>query len=129
MRGDVERWEGMEGVWQGRKMFMDRKKEVFDAEEVHAIWMGLTAARDHEDDCAAFGPNAVIIFTHAQAALERIRNDDPGPGQWRVRCILRTERQLRQAGWTTEYLWVPGHKWNEVADEWAKDAAVGYAGL
>jgi ribonuclease HI len=117
MRGDVERWEGMEGVWQGRKMFMDRKKEVFDAEEVHAIWMGLTAARDHEDDCAAFGPNAVIIFTHAQAALERIRNDDPGPGQWLVRRILRTE-----------YLWVPGHKGNEVADEWAKDAAVGYAG-
>jgi hypothetical protein len=68
----------------------------------------------------------LTIFTDAQAALKRIRNDAPGPDQWLVRQILHTERQLRQVGWTTEFRWVPGHKGiegNEVADQWAKDGA------
>jgi hypothetical protein len=67
-------WKGAEVVWHGRKMFMDRNKEMCEL-----IWMGLTAARDHKDDWAAPGPKAVTIFTNARAALKRIRNDDPGP--------------------------------------------------
>jgi ribonuclease HI len=126
-----EGWTGCAAVWksddtwQGRKMFMGRNKEVFDA-ELYAIWLGLTAARDHQDEWAAVGPKSITIFTDAQAALKRIRNNDPGPGQWLARRILRTERQLRQAGWTTEFRWVPGHKGvegNETADQWAKEAA------
>jgi ribonuclease HI len=120
-------WRSGDG-WQGRKVFMGRNKEVFDA-ELYAIWMGLASARDHlKEDWA--GAKSITIFTDAQAALKRIRNDDPGPGQWLARRILRTERQLRQAGWTTEFRWVPGHKGvegNEVADQWAKDGA-GYSG-
>jgi ribonuclease HI len=102
-----------------------RHKEVFDA-ELYAIWLGLVSARKHQDEWKAVGPKSLTIFTDAQAALKRIRNDDPGPGQWLARRILRTERQLRQAGWTTEFRWIPGHKGiegNEVADQWAKEGA------
>jgi ribonuclease HI len=116
-------WKSGDG-WQGRKVFMGRNKEVFDA-ELYAIWIGLASARDHlKDDW--MGAKSITFFTDAQAALKRIRNDDPGPGQWLARRIIRTERQLRQAGWTTEFRWVPGHKGvegNEVADQWAKEGA------
>jgi hypothetical protein len=43
---------GSDGLgWQGRRIFMDRKKEVFDA-ELYAIWVGLTAARDCKNEWA-----------------------------------------------------------------------------
>jgi hypothetical protein len=77
------------------------------------------------------GPKSITIFTDSQAALKRIKNDDPGPGQWLARRILRTERQLRQAGWTTEFRWVPGHEGvegTEAADRWAKAGAAGALG-
>jgi ribonuclease HI len=118
-------WKGPDGCWQGRKLFMGRNKEVFHA-ELYAIWVGLMSARKHQDEWEAVGPKSLTIFTDAQAALKRIRNDDPGPGQWLARRILRTERQLRQAGWTTEFRWIPGHRGiegNEVADQWAKEGA------
>jgi ribonuclease HI len=118
-------WRNGEGGWQGRKIFMGRNKEVFDA-ELYAIWLGLKATRDHQGEWAAVGPKSITIFTDSQAALKRMKNDDPGPGQWLARRILRTERQLRQAGWTTEFRWIPGHKGvegNEVADRWAKEGA------
>jgi hypothetical protein len=50
------------------------------------------SARDHKNGWAALGSKSNTIFIDAQAALKRIRNDDPGPGQWLVRRILRTER-------------------------------------
>jgi ribonuclease HI len=97
---------------------MGRNKEVFDA-ELYAIWVGLKAAKDSINAWAA-GPRAVTIFTDDKEALKRSRNDDPGPGQWLARRILHTEWQLRQAGWTTEFRWIPGHRGiegNEVADQ------------
>jgi ribonuclease HI len=116
--------------WQGRKIFMGRNKEVFDA-ELYAIWIALRAARDNQDAWAAHltrlgGPQVITIFTDAQAALKRIRDDEAGPGQWLARRIIRVERQLRQKGWLTEFRWIPGHKGiegNEVADQWAKEGA------
>jgi ribonuclease HI len=122
-------WQNGEG-WQGRKIFMGRNKEVFDA-ELYAIWLGLKATRDHQVEWAAVGPKSITIFTDSQAALKRIKNDDPSPGQWLARRILRAERQLRQTGWTTEFRWVPGHKGvegNEAADRWAKAGAAGALG-
>jgi ribonuclease HI len=87
---------------------MERNKEVFDA-GLYAIWIGLASPRDHlKDDWT--GAKSITLLTDAQAALKRIRNDDTGSGQWLARTLLRTERQVCQAGWTTEFRWVPGHK-------------------
>jgi hypothetical protein len=113
------------GEWQGRKIFIGSNKEVFDA-ELYAIWLRLAATGDHQDEWAALGPKAIAIFTDVQTAFKRIRNDDPGPGQWLAQRILRAERQLHRVGWITEFRWVPGHKGiegNEAADRWAKEAA------
>jgi ribonuclease HI len=125
-------WKDSEDVWRGRKLFLGRNKEVFDA-EIYAIWVGLKAAKERagREGIDGPGPRAVTIFTDAQAALKRIGNDAPGPGQWLVRRILHTERQLRRVGWATEFRWVPGHKGiegNEVADQWAKEGAEASAG-
>jgi hypothetical protein len=52
-------------------------------------------------------------------------------GQWLAQRILHTERQLRQAGWLTEFHRVPGHYdivGKEVADQWAKAGAPGALG-
>jgi ribonuclease HI len=83
-------------------------EEVFDA-ELYALWVGLKAAKVRADEQVDGQPRTVAIFTDSQAALRRIRNDDPGPGQWLARRILHAERQLRQAGLTTEFHWIPGH--------------------
>jgi ribonuclease HI len=104
---------------------MGRNKEFFDA-EIYAIWVGLKAANDRAEREENDGPRAVTIFTDAQAALKRIRNEASGPGQWLVRRILHTERQLRQAQWTTEFRWVSGHKGiegHQEAHQWAKEGA------
>jgi hypothetical protein len=57
---------------------------------------------DHMDKWAACNP--IFADLDAQAALKRIWNDDTGPGQWLARPFFR------QAGWTTEFRWIPGHK-------------------
>jgi ribonuclease HI len=55
-------WKSGDG-WQGRKVFMGRNEEVFDA-ELYAIWIGLTSARDHlKEDWA--GAKSITIFTDA----------------------------------------------------------------
>jgi hypothetical protein len=102
---------------------MGRNKEVLNA-ELYAIWLGLMSVREHQEEWAAVGLKSLAIFTDAQPALKRIKNDDLGPGQWLTRRMLHTERQLRQARWSTELRWISGHKGiegNEVADQWAKD--------
>jgi hypothetical protein len=44
------------------------------------FWRGLKASKDGLDEWAQeLGTRAVAVFTDAQAALKRIRNDDTGP--------------------------------------------------
>ena len=70
--------------------------------------------------------SSVRIFTDSQAAMRRALNDRPGPVQREaIRCIYGAER-LRQRGVTVSIHWVPGHvgvAGNEIADQWAGDAA------
>ena len=66
------------------------------------------------------------IFTDSQAAMRRVIDDRPGPGQQEaIRSILGAER-LRQREASISVHWVPGHAGiagNEIADQWAGDAA------
>ena len=66
------------------------------------------------------------IFTDSQAAMRRVLEDRPGPGQQEaIRSILGAGR-LSQRGACISIHWVPGHAGiagNEIADQWAGDAA------
>ena len=66
------------------------------------------------------------IFTDSQAAMRRILDDRPGPGQaMAVRGIIGATRTHR-SGAVISVHWVPGHTGvtgNEIADQWASDAA------
>ena len=69
---------------------------------------------------------SVRIFTDSQAAMRRVLDDRPGPGQREaVRCIFGA-RRLQHRGVTISIHWVPGHAGitgNEAADQWAGEAA------
>jgi hypothetical protein len=60
---------------------MGRNKQVLDA-ELNAIWLGHKVACNYHDEWAAVGPKSLTIFTDAHAALKRIKNGGPSPGQW-----------------------------------------------
>ena len=68
----------------------------------------------------------VRIFTDSQAAMRRVLDDRPGPGQQEaIRCIVGARRLCRR-GAAVSIHWVPGHAGvagNEIADQWAGDAA------
>ena len=66
------------------------------------------------------------IFTDFQAAMSRLLDDRPGSGQLTaVRGIIGATR-IHQQGADISIYWVPGHAGiigNEIADQWAGDAA------
>ena len=79
---------------------------------------------------AGLGP-AITIFTDAQAALQRIKHDDQGPGQRLAQRVHVLETVLQSQGTSVEFRWVPGHKGipgNEEADRAAGQAAREVAG-
>ena len=66
------------------------------------------------------------VFTDSQAAMNRLLDDRPGPGQqMAIRGIIGATRAYQQ-GADISIHWVPGHAGvvgNEIADQWAVDAA------
>ena len=66
------------------------------------------------------------IFTDSQVAMRRILDDSPGPGHaMAVRGIIGATRTC-QSGAVISVHWVPGHAGvtgNEIADQWASEAA------
>ena len=66
------------------------------------------------------------VFTDSQAAMRRLTSDHPGPGQREaIRGILGAERVVSREA-SISIHWVPGHAGvagNEIADQWAGDAA------
>ena len=66
------------------------------------------------------------IFTDSQAAMRRVLDDRPGPGQqMAIRGIIGAMKTY-QRGASISVDWVPGHAGvvgNEIADQWAADAA------
>ena len=66
------------------------------------------------------------IFTDSQAAMRRILDDRPGPGQQVAIGGIIGAMKTYQKGASISISWVPGHAGvvgNEIADQWAVDAA------
>ena len=117
-------WRSPEGGWTGRRFQLGKNKEVFDV-EVFAVWQALRALeqrkeRDHEYN----------IFVGSTSAITRVREDAWGPGQRFGVAAIEVETRLAAAGNRVTIRWVPAHasaEGNEVADQYAKDAATGRA--
>jgi ribonuclease HI len=92
--------------------------------ELYAIQRAL-----HSTQCLLDGGQhftRLTIFSDAQAALRRLRNDDEGPGQLLTRRAFWAEDQLHRHGVNIEYRWIPSHigiPGNEATDAAAKRAA------
>ena len=68
----------------------------------------------------------INIFTDSQAAMLRPRDDRPGPGQSMAARGIRIAKEAIRGGATITIRSVPGHagvQGNEVADQWALEAA------
>ena len=77
--------------------------------------------------CLQATPGATFnIFTDSQAAMLRIQDDRPGPGQQAAVRGIRVAEEAYRRGASININWVPGHAGvpgNKVADQWAADAA------
>ena len=93
---------------------------AFDA-ELSALVRGIELCLLSTTPDAAFN-----IFTDSQAAMLRLRDDRPGPGQRLAARGIRVAREAIRRGASITISWVPGHAGvpgNEIADQWAVDAA------
>jgi ribonuclease HI len=113
----------VDGRYDSQEFYLGTNKEVFDA-EVLAICEALDIALRRQKD-GLLG-DTLVIFTDAQAALSRLRNDDEGPGQQLAHRAFNIESALGRRGIRIECRWVPSHvgiPGNEAADAAAKRAA------
>ena len=85
---------------------------------------------------SAYGPEQnecdreYTIFVDSTSATTRVRDDAQGPGQRFGAAAIEVEARLAAAGKRVTIRWVPAHagaEGNEVADQYAKDAATGRA--
>jgi len=108
--------------WVGARTHMGYNQETFDA-ECAALARALKLAARRRTT-----PEAVTIFTDAQAAIGRLVADEPGPGQKSTVMARKWIAVLRavRPEMRMEIRWCPAHEGgegNEKADEWAKQAA------
>jgi ribonuclease HI len=107
------------GRYESQEFCIGTNKEVSDAEGL-ALTIALRRRKE-----GLLG-DKLAIFTHAQAALLRLRNDNEGPGQQVTRWSFENEHELHREGVGIEYRWVPSHigiPGNEAADAATKRAA------
>ena len=93
--------------------------------ETSAIYQALRALDQRQESGRQY-----TVFADSTAALDRVRSDTRGPGQhFAVAAIEACARLLARDNEVT-VRWVPaqsGASGNEVADEYAKAAAIGEA--
>jgi len=78
-------------------------KEVYDA-ELYALLQAVKRFGQRGTTGRNF-----TVFTDAQAALDRCRNDHAGPRQILAKGIIRWSCVIRSQGNTLTLRWVPGH--------------------
>ena len=135
-RAEKEGKRGKEKTYKGRaRTFIRVGSERGMRAEAWSLRGGVTAfdaelsalVRGVELCCLQASPGAAFnIFTDSQSVMTRLQDDRPGPGQQAaVRGIL-VARDAYRRGASITVNWVPGHVGvlgNEVADQWAVDAA------
>ena len=110
----------------GRCYHLGTNKEVFDA-ETFAIHQTLRALDQRQESGHRY-----TVFADSTSAIDRVRSNALGPGQrFAMAAIEVCSRVLARDNEVT-IRWVPSHSkasGNEVADEYAKAAAMGEAPL
>ena len=107
-----------------RTPFPAGQQEAFDA-EVFAVWQALRALEQKSERDREY-----TIIVGSTSAITRVWDDAWGPGQRFGVAAIEVETRLEAAGNTVTIRWVPAHagaEGNEVADQYAKDAATGRA--
>ena len=114
-------WKTQEG-WTGRRFHLGTNKEAPDA-ETSAIYQALRALDQRQESGRRY-----TVFVDSISAITRVRGDALGPGQrFAVAAIGVCSRILTRDNEVTAR-WVPTHSGavgNEVADRYAKSAAIG----
>jgi ribonuclease HI len=90
--------------WKTHKIHLGNNKEIFDA-ELFAIAEALKLA--NRQLIGNKQTNTIQIYTDSSAALWRMQDTNPGPGQGITKTIVEREQILRHAGWKIEYHWCP----------------------
>jgi ribonuclease HI len=117
-------WKKPDEEWHQERYHMGNWKEIFDA-ELYAIAEALKLAfrRNIRNPTNI---ETVQVYSDSTAALQRIKDPNPAPGQWIMEKIVEMEHQIMEIGHRGEYKGVPGHaniKGNEIADAAARIAA------
>jgi hypothetical protein len=81
--------------WKTHKMHLGNNKEIFDA-ELFPIAEALKLA--NRQLISNKQTNTIQIYTDFSAALRRMQDAKPGPGQGITQIIVERERILRHAG-------------------------------
>ena len=106
--------------WRGGGFRMGGGHEAYDAELAAVVY-----ALVHLHERGQRG-RSYTIFTDSVAAMRRIREDAPGPGQEMAIRAIEVADRLVHEGNTVSIRWTPAHvgvEGNERADRAAKDAA------
>jgi len=106
-------------TWKGIKTHLGYNQEAFDAECTALARVLETASRRNTI------PDRITHFTDAQATIQRMASDEPGPGQKYALEASRHIASIRRVvpDTITEIMWCPAHEGvegNEKADEWVK---------
>ena len=83
--------------------FARNGQTAFDA-ELEAIVRGLQSIAEERRTAVTYS-----IFTDSMAAMERLRNDLPGPGQRRAAFGIRLAQIVAARGSYVDIYWVVGH--------------------
>ena len=114
-------WRSEEG-WVGRRFHLGTNKEAFDA-EVFAIYQALRTIEQRQERGHGY-----TVFVDSTSAIGRVRDDELGPGQRFAVAAIEVCSRIVANGNSVTIRWVPAHSGatgNEVADRYAKSAAIG----
>ena len=116
-------WRTQEG-WTGHRYHLGTNKEVYDV-ETFAIYQALRTLDQRQE-----GGHQYMVFVDPTSAINRVRDGDLGPGQRFAAAAIEVCSRILARDNEVTIRWVSAHSGasgNEMADEYAKAAAIGNA--